>query len=122
AVGDARSWAILNWLSGSSAAVQMPGALALAAVALALWAAALAARRWLGILPLGSAVAGGLGLPLRSARMALIGLAGIATGAATVLVGPLSFVGLMAPHLARRAGLARPSDQVTGAALIGAAL
>lgn len=122
AVGDARSWAILNWLSGSSAAVQMPGALALAAVALTLWAAALAARRWLGILPLGSAVAGGLGLPLRSARMALIGLAGIATGAATVLVGPLSFVGLMAPHLARRAGLARPVDQVTGAALIGAGL
>jgi iron complex transport system permease protein len=111
AVGDARSWAILNWLSGSSAAM-----------ALALWAAALAARRWLGILPLGTGVAGGLGLPLRSARMALIGLAGIATGAATVLVGPLSFVGLMAPHLARRAGLARPSDQVTGAALIGAAL
>ena len=122
AVGDARSWAILNWLSGSSAAVQMPGALGLAAMALALWAAALAARRWLGILPLGTGVAGGLGLPLRSARMALIGLAGIATGAATVLVGPLSFVGLMAPHLARRAGLARPSDQVTGAALIGAAL
>lgn len=122
AMGDARSWAILNWLSGSSAAVQMPGALALAAVALSLWAAALAARRWLGILPLGSGVAGALGLPLRPARMALIGLAGIATGAATVLVGPLSFVGLMAPHLARRAGLARPADQVTGAALIGAGL
>lgn len=122
AVGDARSWAILNWLSGSSAAVQMPGALALAALALSLWAASLTARRWLDILPLGSGVAGGLGLPLRTARMALIGLAGIATGAATVLVGPLSFVGLMAPHLARRAGLARPADQVTGAALIGAGL
>ena len=54
--------------------------------------------------------------------LALILLAGVATGAATVFVGPLSFVGLMAPHLARRLGLARPEHHVTGAALIGAGL
>lgn len=120
--GDARAWAILAWLSGSSSAVDMTGALSLAAVAVALWLLALTARRWLGILPLGGAVALGLGLPLRRSRMLLIGLAGLATGAATVLVGPLSFVGLMAPHMARRLGLARPADHVTGAALIGAAL
>nr|RDS97727.1 Fe(3+)-hydroxamate ABC transporter permease FhuB [Cereibacter sphaeroides f. sp. denitrificans] len=122
ASGDARSWAVLAWLSGSSSAVLMPGAVALAAVALALWAAALATARWLAILPLGPGVAGGLGLPLRRARVTLILLAGLATGAATVLVGPLSFVGLMAPHMARRAGLARPAHHVTGAALIGALL
>ena len=122
AVGDARAWAVLNWLSGSSSVVTMTGALGLAAVAALLWAAALAARRWLDILPLGYGVAGGLGLPLRRARMLLILLAGMATGAATVLVGPLSFVGLMAPHVARRLGLARPADHVTGSALIGACL
>ncbi|MDQ1901358.1 Fe(3+)-hydroxamate ABC transporter permease FhuB [Paracoccus sp. WLY502] len=122
AVGDTRSFQILAWLSGSSSAVTMPGALALAAVAATLWAGALTARRWLAVLPLGAGVAGGLGLPLRLARMALIALAGVATGAATVLVGPLSFVGLMAPHMARRLGLARPGDHVTGAALIGAGL
>lgn len=87
-----------------------------------LLAFALAARRWLGVLPLGAGIAGGLGLPLRRARPLLILLAGLATGAATVLVGPLSFVGLMAPHLARRLGLARPEDHIVGAALIGAAL
>ena len=59
---------------------------------------------------------------MRKARLALILLAGVATGAATVFVGPLSFVGLMAPHLARRLGLARPEHHVTGAALIGAGL
>ncbi len=122
AVGDARSWAILNWLSGSSSAVEMPGALGLAAVALTLWIFTLAVRRWLAVLPLGGGVAGGLGLPLGRARLALILLAGAATGAATVLVGPLSFVGLMAPHLARRLGFARPEALVTGAALIGAGL
>ena len=34
----------------------------------------------------------------------------------------MSFVGLMAPHMARRLGLTRAADLVTGAALIGAAL
>ena len=88
----------------------------------ALDAATWSARRWLGLLPLGAGIAGGLGLPLRKARLALILLAGVATGAATVFVGPLSFVGLMAPHLSRRLGLAQPGDHVTGAALIGAGL
>ncbi|WP_295045722.1 iron chelate uptake ABC transporter family permease subunit, partial [uncultured Paracoccus sp.] len=113
---------ILSWLSGSSSAVTMTGALSLAAVAAGLWTGALILGRWLAVLPLGAGVAGGLGLPLRRARLGMIALAGLATGAATVLVGPLSFVGLMAPHLARRLGLARPADHLSGAALIGAGL
>ncbi|WP_136637118.1 Fe(3+)-hydroxamate ABC transporter permease FhuB [Pseudooceanicola onchidii] len=122
ASGDAKSWTVLAWLSGSSSAVTMPGALGLLAVALALWTTALMARRWLALLPLGQGVASGLGLPLRRARLALIMMAGVATGAATILVGPLSFVGLMAPHMALRFGLARPEHHLTGAALIGALL
>lgn len=122
AVGDARAWAILSWLSGSAAAVPMVGAVALAGLAVAVWLAALALRRWLALLPLGAGVARGLGLGLPPARLALIVLAGLATGAATMVTGPLSFVGLMAPHLARRIGLARPADHLTGSALIGAGL
>lgn len=122
AVGDARSWAVLAWLSGSSAAVGPREAAVMAGLALAILGAALMLHRWLAALPLGPGVAQGLGLPLRRARLALIALAGLATGAATMLVGPLSFVGLMAPHLARRAGFARATDQLAGAALIGAIL
>ena len=122
AVGDARAWAILAWLSGSTGAVTLPVALILAGLALVVWIAGLALSRWLALLPLGPAIAGGLGLDPRRARVVLILLAGLATGAATLVTGPLSFVGLMAPHLARRMGLARPADQLTGAALIGAGL
>ncbi len=122
ATGSPQSWQILGWLSGSSAGIGMPAALSLAAVAVVVWAATLAMRRWLAVLPLGTGVAAGLGLPLALARLSLILLAGLATGAATMLVGPLSFVGLMAPHMARRIGLARAGDHVTGAALIGALL
>lgn len=37
-----------------------------------------------------------------------------------LIVGPLSFVGLMAPHMARMMGLQRPMPQLYGAAVIGA--
>ncbi|TJZ89842.1 Fe(3+)-hydroxamate ABC transporter permease FhuB [Paracoccus gahaiensis] len=122
AVGDARAWAVLTWLSGATGTVTMTGALALAGLAGVVWLAALAAGRWLALLPLGAGVAVGAGLNLPRVRLALVAMAGLATGAATLITGPLSFVGLMAPHLARRIGLARPADHLTGSALIGAGL
>ena len=72
ASGDARAWAILGWLSGSSGQVTPAGAAALAALALAIWIAALAARRWLALMPLGAGVSQGVGLRLGPARLALI--------------------------------------------------
>ncbi len=44
------------------------------------------------------------------------------TAAATLVVGPLSFVGLMAPHIARELGLSRALPQILGAALCGGGL
>lgn len=41
---------------------------------------------------------------------------------ATLAVGPLSFIGLMTPHLARRSGAVSPEKQLPVAALYGAAL
>ncbi|MDB6454979.1 Fe(3+)-hydroxamate ABC transporter permease FhuB [Falsirhodobacter sp. 20TX0035] len=121
-LGDARSWKVLEWLGGSSAAVTPTGAGALCILAVVALALALAMTRWLAVMPLGDGVAGALGLPLRRVRLALILLAGFGTGAATLLVGPLSFVGLMAPHIARRSGFARPAGHLAGSALIGALL
>ncbi|SAL52230.1 iron-hydroxamate transporter permease subunit [Caballeronia sordidicola] len=40
----------------------------------------------------------------------------------TLIIGPISFVGLMVPHIARLLGLRRPVMQVSGAALLGAAM
>jgi ferric hydroxamate transport system permease protein len=97
-------------------------ALTLAGLALGILTLLLLAARWLEIMPLGSAVGQALGLPLIRARLALVLLAGLATGAATLLVGPVSFVGLMAPHLARSLGLMRPHHALCGSAVIGAAL
>ncbi|ADO44127.1 iron-hydroxamate transporter permease subunit (plasmid) [Ketogulonicigenium vulgare Y25] len=119
---DRRAWAILGWLAGSATHVTPVGATALAMLAALLLALLIAAQRWLDILPLGAEVSRALGLPLLPLRLGLIAAAGLATGAATIWVGPVSFVGLMAPHLARSLGLVRPLPFVIGSWLLGALL
>ncbi|MEX3764221.1 Fe(3+)-hydroxamate ABC transporter permease FhuB [Paraburkholderia phenoliruptrix] len=80
------------------------------------------AARWLEILPLGTNVADALGVGAQRARLTLLVLAAILTAGATVVIGPMSFVGLMAPHLARLLGFARARSQMLVAALIGGLL
>lgn len=46
-------------------------------------------------------------------------MAALATAVASLLVGPLSLIGLIAPHLARLAGFAGSRDQLLAAILIG---
>ncbi|MFT8210966.1 MAG: iron chelate uptake ABC transporter family permease subunit [Symbiopectobacterium sp.] len=52
----------------------------------------------------------------------LLLLASVLTAMATLTVGPLSFVGLMAPHLARMMGFSRVIPQLCCSALIGGIL
>jgi iron complex transport system permease protein len=120
--GDPRALTLLRWMSGSTYGVSAGTAMALSLAALLLIAPALLWRRWLDLLPLGPSSAASLGVPLKSARLALFCLAGLLSAVATLGVGPLSFVGLMAPHLAREAGLTRALPQMAGAALLGGAL
>jgi iron complex transport system permease protein len=78
--------------------------------------------RWLEILPLGANVADALGVGAQRARLLLLAVAAILTAGATVVIGPMSFVGLMAPHLARLLGFPRARSQMLVAALIGGLL
>ncbi|MFK0165034.1 Fe(3+)-hydroxamate ABC transporter permease FhuB [Rhizobium sp. NPDC090279] len=122
AVGDQRSWLILAWLGGSAAATTPGTALFLAALIVAALIAGLASTRWLTILPLGTATSHALGMPLANVRALMVITAGLATAAASLLVGPLSFVGLMAPHIAERAGFERAAGRLLASGLIGAIL
>jgi iron complex transport system permease protein len=122
ALGNAQSYVLLRWLSGSTSDATMSQAsLALALLALTC-IPPLLAFRWLDILPLGSTAARSLGLPLKPARFVLIGLTALVTAFAAIFVGPLSFIGLIAPHLARLSGLARAREHFIGSVLIGAVL
>ncbi|MEK1899218.1 MAG: iron chelate uptake ABC transporter family permease subunit, partial [Rhizobium sp.] len=122
AVGDQRAWQILSWLGGSAAAATPQTAVFLAGLTIVILIIGLIFTRWLTILPLGAPTALALGLPLVSARMLMVLTAGIATAAASLLVGPLSFVGLMAPHIAHRAGFEKAGSNLLASAVIGAVL
>ncbi len=120
--GDPRLGGLLSWISGSTYGVRAPTAITSAITALVMLALTPFCRRWLAVLPLGGDTARGLGLPLMRARLIILLLAAILTAGATLTVGPLSFVGLMAPHMARMMGFRKALPQMAAAALLGGAL
>lgn len=61
----------------------------------------LLARR-LRVLEMGDDLAAGLGVRVARVRLGAVGLAAVAAGAAAALVGPVAFIALVAPALARR--------------------
>jgi ferric hydroxamate transport system permease protein len=78
--------------------------------------------RWLDILPLGRPTAIALGINLRTVNVLLLAIIAVLSAMATLMIGPLSFAGLLAPHIARRVlrGSARP--HLVGSCLVGATL
>jgi ferric hydroxamate transport system permease protein len=122
ASGQPEAFRLLGWMSGSTNAV-LPRDAALTALAAVLLIAPLPLfSRWLALLPLGVDVSRALGLPARRAALAAATAAALLTAASALFVGPLSFVGLIGPHLARRAGYRKPLSHLFAAALLGASL
>lgn len=118
--GNPRLMGLLAWLSGSTYLVQWPEAKLALVLAGLLGALTGLLSRWLDLLSLGPTMAQAAGLNLARGRGGLVVLAALLTAAANVIVGPLSFVGLMAPHMARMLGFRRPIPQLYGAAILGA--
>lgn len=119
-LGDIRVLRLLGWLAGSTYSVTQKDAWIIISIAgLSLGLVPLFGR-WLRILPLGEGVTTAIGVPLAASRLLLLVFTAVLTGVATLIVGPLSFAGLAAPHLARISGLRTPLTQVYGAAIIGA--
>jgi len=122
ASGDPRMAGILTWISGSTYNVTGDQAVRTLILMVILFALTPLCRRWLMILPLGGATARAIGMALTPSRFALLLLAATLTAAATMTVGPLSFVGLMAPHIARMLGFRRAMPQLIMSALFGGML
>lgn len=95
------------------------GVLALAAVAAA--ASSMLASA-LDAASLGEDEARSVGVPLRALRLGLFLCSGLLTAGAVMLAGPIGFIGLVAPHLARI--LVGPAHRALApaAAMLGAAL
>jgi iron complex transport system permease protein len=120
ASGDPRAQWLQLWLTGSTYRATA-GQADLAAICAGLAVAVTPfLSRWLTLLPLGVQSASSLGLNLTLSRAIILLTAAAATTVATLTIGPLSFTGLMAPHIARFLGFARPTGQAFMAAAIGA--
>lgn len=120
--GDMRVQQLLSWMSGSTYYVTLPVAYGLVVLAVLMLAACLLISRWLDLLPMGPALATALGIRLNRAQLAILLLVAVLTASATLVVGPLSFVGLLAPHMAKLMGLVRARWHLLGAAASGSLL
>lgn len=118
--------AALSWLAGSVHAAGWEEVTWLAATSLIAIPVLLAAARPLSAIRFGEEIATGLGIRVVAARWALVGLAVGLAATAVAAVGPMGFVGLVAPHLARRlahsgVGLHLVLTALTGALIVGLA-
>jgi len=111
---------LISWLAGTTYFTRMDEVIAVAFITAILTLLTLLARRPLELASMGADQAVSLGLGISLFRLAMMMAAAILAAVSTLLVGPLSFVGLMAPHLARIAGFRLAGAHLIGAILIGA--
>ncbi|WP_455925901.1 Fe(3+)-hydroxamate ABC transporter permease FhuB [Pseudomonas putida] len=119
ASGDPRMTLLMSWMTGSTYHVDGTAAATALVTAGVMLLVSLLLSRPLDLLGLGGGAASALGLPLRPSHLTILGVAAVLTATATLIVGPLSFVGLIAPHIARQLGVHRAAPQILLSALIG---
>ncbi|MHA6964934.1 Fe(3+)-hydroxamate ABC transporter permease FhuB [Zobellella denitrificans] len=122
AKGNDQVFAILGWLSGSTYRVSEAQAGWLTAGILLTWLLALASGRGLTLVSIGDGIALGRGLALDRTRMLLLVLVSVICALVTAVMGPVAFVGLLAPHMASLLGARKAGPQLLLASLLGMAL
>ncbi|WP_420403960.1 Fe(3+)-hydroxamate ABC transporter permease FhuB [Nisaea sp.] len=119
--GD-EAYDLLAWRTGATSLVSAAGAATLFATAIAIFGLAFALRRWLTLLSLGEGMAAARGVGVISARRILLTLVAAGAGSVVAWVGPISFIGLLAPHAATMLGARRAGQQLVAASALGAIL
>ncbi|WP_285620293.1 iron ABC transporter permease [Kineosporia sp. NBRC 101677] len=110
------------WVVGSLSGRELATAYAVLPFAAAGLVLALLNTRALDNLSLGTEMAQGLGQNIRTARLTGLAAITLLTAAATAAAGPLGFVGLVVPHLARALVGSGHRYVVPASALLGIAL
>lgn len=109
------------WLTGSLHGRGWEHVWGVAAALILLLPLAAALVRRLDVLQLGDSAATALGIRVGTSRLSIVGAAVALAGAATAAAGPVAFVALVAPNLARR--LVRgPGVPLITSALLGAVI
>lgn len=120
--GDPSLQAMLSWLSGTTYSTEPATVWYLMAIAALLYTLSLVMIKPLRVMGLGPSVARNLGVAVNWVTLAILVLVAALSTASTLAVGPLSFVGLMVPHLATSVGAVKLERQLPMAAFMGAAV
>lgn len=120
--GGEQTYMVISWLAGSTARATADQAVFLAVAVPLLAAAAFVLHRWMTLLGGGDGLAAGRGLAIGPARTLLLALGAIMAALVTAVIGPIAFVGLIAPHLAVLLGAREIRRQVVVAAALGVML
>ncbi|TGZ99209.1 Fe(3+)-hydroxamate ABC transporter permease FhuB [Rodentibacter pneumotropicus] len=122
ASGDPRANQLISWSSGSTQTLAPTLAVPFTLLTLLLLASSLVFSRWLDLLRLQAPIAQALGLNISQTRWILIIFSAILTALATLIVGPLSFIGLLVPHLTYFLGVHTARQQLLISALLGSTI
>ena len=114
--------AAATWQAGTLAAASWPNAAVLAAGLVVLFPPAFVLARRLRVLQLGDEVAGSLGLNLERCRVLVIVVGSGLAAVVVAVVGPLGFVALLVPHVARSLAGTLTGGVLVLTALLGAVM
>jgi iron complex transport system permease protein len=120
--GHDNATTLLTWLSGSTYLVAGQDILILAVGVTLTGAIALSLNRWVELIGIGEVTANSLGMDSTVVRLVLLLLVAALTTLCTIVIGPLSFIGLLAPHMARSLHQYRAVPQMLTAAVLGAVI
>ncbi|USH03640.1 Fe(3+)-hydroxamate ABC transporter permease FhuB [Grimontia kaedaensis] len=120
-VGDDK-YVLLGWLSGSTYRVESNQAITLVVCVAVSMALVLVLSRWITLISSGRQFAAARGLNLNLAYITLLILVAFLCAIVTTTMGPVSFVGLLAPHIAVMLGARQVTQQIYFSGAVGAVL
>ncbi|MGC5346873.1 FecCD family ABC transporter permease [Streptomyces sp. DT24] len=110
------------WGAGSLSSIGWPAVMMASVLTAGVALAATVVQRRMRLLELGDDTAATLGVPVERTKLLLVVLGVAATAAVTAASGPIAFVALAAPQIARRLTGRGASVDLAGSALVGALL
>lgn len=122
AKGTADSFALLGWLAGSTYRATAAQALSLTVGVVLLCGLSLCFHRALTLISIGDGVALSRGLSVPRLRVTLLVLVSLLCALVTALMGPVAFLGLLAPHIAAILGARKVVPQLLISAALGSML
>jgi len=120
--GTEDTYAILRWLSGSTYRVEPIEALTLMVSVSIIFSIIVLSSRWITLISAGRGVALARGLNVNRSFVLLLMASALLCALVTALMGPIAFVGLIAPHMASLMGARSAQQQLLLGALLGGVL